>query len=96
MRMGALRPLARQRSASEMNRDTAGRLAPRGSNDDSEGSVVPGRASTRKDVAAFAGTREPSLVDVLNDPIVRLVMTRDGVPMDTLQGLVRTVVRRLA
>ncbi len=96
MRMGALRPLARQRSASEMDRDGEGRAARFGTPGDSGRAEASGRASARHDAAAFAGTREPSLVEVLNDPIVRSVMTRDGVPMDSLQGLLRRIGRGLS
>jgi len=52
---------------------------------------VTGRGGVRHDAAAFAGTREPSLVEVLNDPIVRCMMRRDGVPLDSLQGLLRRI-----
>lgn len=42
---------------------------------------------------------EPSLDDVLEDPIVRLVMQRDGVIQDDLDGLIeraRAGLRRVA
>lgn len=96
MRMGALRPLARQRSASEMDRDGEGRAARLGTAGEPGRADASGRSSTRHDAAAFAGTREPSLVEVLNDPIVRSVMIRDGVPMDSLQGLLRRIGRGLS
>lgn|GEM_PF-2677526 len=96
MRMGALRPLARQRSASETDRDGEGHTARLGTSGDDGRADTAGRPSVRHDAAAFAGNREPSLVEVLNDPIVRSVMTRDGVPMDMLQGLLRRIGRGLS
>lgn len=96
MRMGALRPLAGQRSASETNREGEGRRAHRGGSTEVAWPASSGRSSTRHDAAAFAGTREPSLVEVLNDPIVLSMMRRDGVPMDSLQGLLRKIGRGLS
>lgn len=43
------------------------------------------RSAARHDVETYAGTAEPSMVDVLNEPIVRIMMSRDGVDMDALQ-----------
>jgi len=40
-------------------------------------------------VDAFEGNAEPAMVDVLNEPIVRSMMCRDGVAMDTLQAILR-------
>ena len=98
MRMGALRPLARQRLASETDRDGQGYAVRPGSPGESGPTPTraSGRSSARHDAAAFAGTREPSLVEVLNDPIVRSMMNRDGVPMDALQGLLRRIGRGLS
>ncbi len=42
-------------------------------------------AARRHDVDAFGGTAEPALVDILNEPIVRTMMRRDGVALATLQ-----------
>jgi len=42
-------------------------------------------AQGRHDVEAFGGTAEPTLVDVLNEPIVRTIMRRDGVALSALQ-----------
>ncbi|MBB4266153.1 hypothetical protein GGD89_001782 [Roseospira visakhapatnamensis] len=36
------------------------------------------------------------MVEVLNDPIVLSMMRRDGVPMDSLQGLLRKIGRGLS
>jgi len=47
------------------------------------------RGPFRHDVDAFEGNAEPAMVDVLNEPIVRSVMYRDGVAMDTLQAILR-------
>ena len=38
---------------------------------------------------------EPSLDEVLNDPVIRALMRRDGVEVETLRVLIRGV-RRLA
>ncbi|WP_299440541.1 hypothetical protein [uncultured Rhodospira sp.] len=46
-----------------------------------------GRAVERHDVDSFAGNAEPTIVDVLNEPIVHTMMRRDGVEMDSLQHL---------
>ncbi|KAA5607401.1 hypothetical protein F1188_01145 [Roseospira marina] len=47
----------------------------------------------RNDVDAFGGNAEPAMVDVLNEPIVRTVMRRDGVAMDSLQAILRDAER---
>lgn len=40
--------------------------------------------------------REPSLTEMLADPIVRAVMARDGITKDELKGLIGAVQGKLA
>jgi len=46
-----------------------------------------GRMGERHDAESFAGNAEPTMVDVLNEPIVHTMMRRDGVEMESLQHL---------
>jgi hypothetical protein len=39
---------------------------------------------------------EPDLEEVLNEPIVRLLMVSDGVDVEDLRRLIRSVIERLA
>jgi hypothetical protein len=43
----------------------------------------------------YVGNREPLLDEVLNDPIVRLVMARDGLPLEEVWVHVEAARRRL-
>jgi hypothetical protein len=43
----------------------------------------------------YLGNREPPLDEVLNDPIVRLVMACDGLPPDEARAFVEAACRRL-
>lgn len=47
-------------------------------------------------IAHFAGNLEPSLEDVMADPIIHRLMDRDGVAVDTLTSLIAEVRGRLA
>ncbi len=42
------------------------------------------------------GYREPSLEDLLSDPMVRLLMRRDRLVADEVEDLLRSAARRLA
>jgi hypothetical protein len=44
---------------------------------------------------SYLGNREPPLDEVLDDPIVRLVMARDRLMPDDVKAYVDAVVRRL-
>jgi|GEM_PF-3195588 len=44
----------------------------------------------------YAGNAEPPLDELVNDPIVRDLMARDGVGLASLCGLIAEVRRRLA
>ena len=39
----------------------------------------------------YLGNREPSLDEVFDDPIVRLLMVRDGLPLDEARACVERV-----
>jgi hypothetical protein len=43
----------------------------------------------------YVGNREPLLEEVLNDPIVRLVMARDGLPLEEVRVHIEAARRRL-
>ena len=43
----------------------------------------------------YVGNREPPLDEVLNDPIVRLVMARDGLPPEEARAHIEAARRRL-
>lgn len=95
MRTGALhrsaalsptRAIGRERPASSAT--GPGRPGPANQDSANQGSVSCDQAAPavrRHDVEAFGGTAEPTLVDVLNEPIVRTMMRRDGVALATLQ-----------
>jgi hypothetical protein len=44
---------------------------------------------------SYLGNREPSLDEMLEDPIVRLVMARDRLRPDDVRAYVEAAVRRL-
>ncbi|HZB91838.1 MAG TPA: hypothetical protein VE397_10380 [Stellaceae bacterium] len=43
----------------------------------------------------YVGNREPPLDEVLDDPIVRLVMARDGLPPEEVRAHIESARRRL-
>lgn len=52
--------------------------------------------ATRHGGRCYAGNAEPPLDELVNDPIVRGLMARDGVAIESLCGLIVEVRRRLA
>lgn len=44
--------------------------------------------------ALFCGNAEPSLSELLNDPIMRLLLERDGLTPDDVREVVATAARR--
>lgn len=54
-----------------------------------------GRAANRLAVETFGGTAEPSLLEVFGDPVVRVLMARDGVHAAALRGVIRDAQARL-
>ncbi|MEO0036547.1 MAG: hypothetical protein RLZZ501_2570 [Pseudomonadota bacterium] len=54
------------------------------------------RAVGPRRAGAYAGNAEPPLDELVNDPMVRGLMARDGVALDSLCGLIAEVRRRLA
>ncbi|SDE68042.1 hypothetical protein [Rhodospira trueperi] len=54
-----------------------------------------GRAMKRHDTETFGGTAEPAVTNVLNDPLIHSMMHRDGVPLESLQALIRDARARL-
>ncbi len=43
----------------------------------------------------YLGNREPSLDEVFSDPIVRLVLARDGLPVEAARAFAELARRRL-
>ena len=43
----------------------------------------------------FTGNAEPSLDEVMDDPVIRVLMAKDGVGEDCLRGLIDQVRNRL-
>lgn len=74
---------APQRAAA---RDSRGLSETRLSHHDAANQDEAHPAQRRHDVEAFGGTAEPTLVDVLNEPIVATIMHCDGVALTALQG----------
>lgn len=52
-------------------------------------------ARVRRCGSSFTGNAEPSLAEVMGDPIVRGLMARDGVLPESLQGLIDEIRGRL-
>ncbi|SDG65155.1 hypothetical protein [Roseospirillum parvum] len=53
-------------------------------------------AADRPDADLYAGNHEPTLNEVLNDPIVRRRMASDGVAVVSVEAVIREARRRLA
>jgi hypothetical protein len=53
------------------------------------------RGSIELRVTAMPENPEPSIKEILADPIIRALMTADGVQADELKALLRSVAKRL-